>query len=319
MLVGLLSLLSLTASVSAQEESINLLWIEGCDPRIASDVCSISDSIEILEPFYEILEDWNAELTYGIPLSEAQLREYDVIIANYCSFVLIPLLTDTLIDYLASGGSVLAAGDNFCYGFGAVSSVAATALTEDFGIVFTDDDDSDNQNTDDITDHPITEDVEEIFIFRHAYLEVTEPAETVIEMNDEPLLAVYDGDGTIVAIPDTTFQWDADEEDNGILWYNILRWLAEQSREKREWDEPASDDPLFCVLSVVSEVNMYQGPGADFNVQREVSAGHSFLVIGQALGEDGSLWWQTCLTCWFQQIAVKTEGACDAVPEVGVD
>jgi hypothetical protein len=323
----LLGLFLFTTVAFLQDETINILWISDCDPRTSTTNCNLG-VVDLLNPFYAVVSEIDAALTYAIPTSEANLREYDVIVANYCTGTARhPLFTEILQRYLASGGSIIVMADNFCRltpDF--TTAQAANQFTVDYGMSFTDDDGADYNWADRIIEHPITQEVEQLYVFRHAYLEVEEPAETIITISEQPLIAVYDGDGTIVAIATTTFDWSEfarghtsqDVDSNRfVLWRNIFLWLADQSRDKREWGAPASSEPLFCfVVTINDSTNVRTGPGTDYDILASVEHNSRMIVFGQTTGEDGFVWWQVGDGAWVRDDVVETEGVCATVPEV---
>ena len=94
--------------------------------------------------------------------------------------------------------------------------------------------------TGEIREHPLTNGVSHLFSFRHTYLRIQPPAQTIVTISQRPFIAVLDAKGTLVAIPDTTFHSDPQlfgrkvkPNDNAVLWRNLLRWLAAQSKHKR--------------------------------------------------------------------------------------
>ena len=222
---------------------MRVLWTDTCDPRTDPNFCHLSNSLTIWHEFYATLDDVGATLEYTMPQTLAQLRQYDVVIAQYCSAVYVLQKTPLLSQYVLQGGSTLVLGDNFCIvgadNQGNVSAArAATALTASRGISFTQDDAINVQFSNQILPHPTTTNVGVIYSYRHAYLQVSVPATTVVTMAAKPFIAVYDAVGTIVAVPDTGFYWgnsfqQVGQSDNFVFWRNALRWLAMKSRMKQ--------------------------------------------------------------------------------------
>ena len=232
-----------TVTVTPQSVQTSILWIDHCDPRTAPDHCKEGNGQE-LTPFYTVIRELPATITYTVTASIDDLRHYDVVIANFCNDVLLSTTVDTLRRYLDNGGSVIAMGDNTCgrgEGVGWHSAAQdATKFTRPFGITFTDDDDQHPHIADTLEDHPITSKVNRIVEFRNAYLRVRSPAQSVVAMGRSSFIALYDGPGTLVAIGSVGFHWDfgayvpeMKDTDNFVLWRNLLRWLIEQTHAKR--------------------------------------------------------------------------------------
>jgi uncharacterized membrane protein len=222
---------------------MRVLWTDDCDPRTDPQFCHISASLTILNEFYAALNDVGATIQYAMPQSLDQLKQYDVVIADYCSGLYRNNQSPLLSEYVAQGGSVIVLGDNFCIvgsdSQGNVSSArAANALTMSRGITFTLDDVSDIQFSNQIHVHPTTANVNTIYSYRHAYLQVNSSATPVVIMASKPFIAVYDGTGTLIAIPNIGFHWGnsfqrAGESDNFVFWRNALRWTVLQSHLKQ--------------------------------------------------------------------------------------
>src|SRR5512136_2800359 len=86
---------------------MRVLYTDKCDPRTDPHVCNLSDSPTILNEFYAALNDIRATIQYTMPQSLDQLRQYDVVIANYCSGLYEYNQTPLLSEYVAQGGSVM--------------------------------------------------------------------------------------------------------------------------------------------------------------------------------------------------------------------
>jgi hypothetical protein len=223
---------------------MRILWIGRCDPRESLLVCDDAREREYLQPLFAIVRRLQATITFTAPTTLDAIQPYDVVITNFCSVGLQPATIRILDPYLAAGGSVVVMGDNFCQSgvanVPAMSSQLASVVTQKYGIDFSDDDDMTNRVASAISDHPLTNGVRQLFSFRHAYLQVQRPAQTIVTIEGHPFIAVLDAAGTLVAIPDTTFHWDpalfgreTKPNDNAVFWPNLLRWLAGQSQHKR--------------------------------------------------------------------------------------
>ena len=218
-----------------------ILWM-----GMAVDIRSVGEERERLAPIYAVINGLQAQLANAPAASAEELGRDDVVIANYCGGT--PATVALLKGYIAGGGSLVVMGDNFCVGVNGLnegpylsSAEWASKVTCDWGIEFTEDDDAQIQLFQPVLDHPLTSGVQHVYSFRHAYLSVGEPAQTVFAQAGKSFLALYDGIGTIVAIPETGFHELRDGDpfppapanDNFVLWHNMLRWLIEQSRVKR--------------------------------------------------------------------------------------
>ncbi len=229
-----------------QTGPIRILWLDRCDPRTDPNFCHISKDGKEFEQFYGVILEMNATLTYKLPSSVADLSSYDVVVADFCGPAANDAVIQILKDYVQAGGSVVVMGDEFCQGAGPVngnwasSGQAASLLTKSWGITFTTDDDTLVQYARPSDPHPILKGVQELFAFRHAYLDIHSPAKVLVAMGGRPFIGLYDQTGTVVAIPDVGFHWGASfkpetvESDNFVFWRNLLVWLAGQSRNKRK-------------------------------------------------------------------------------------
>jgi hypothetical protein len=219
-----------------------VLWADDCS-RSSPYFCPVSNSLTILNEFYAALNDIGATIQFSMPHSLDQLRQYDVVIAEYCSGLYGSPAVPLLSQYIAQGGSVIVLGDNFCIvggdDQGNVSAArAANILVSSLGMTFTVDDVTDVQFSDQIIPHPTTVNVATIYSFRHAYVEIGPPATAIVLMNARPFIGVYDGAGTVIAIPNVGFHWgnsfqQVAASDNFVFWRNSLKWLAQQSRMKQ--------------------------------------------------------------------------------------
>ncbi len=224
-------------------DHMRILYASSCDPRTDPHFCSISNSLTILNEFYTTIREVGATIQYTMPQSLDQLRQYDVVIANYCSSLYVSNTTPLLSEYVAQGGSVIVLGDNFCIvggdSQGNVSAArAANALTASRGITFTMDDVINVQFSDQVLAHPATLNVNTIYSYRHAYLQVSSTVSPVVTMDARPFIGIYDGAGTLIAIPNVGFEWgnsftQVAASDNFVFWRNALLWLSLKSFMKQ--------------------------------------------------------------------------------------
>ncbi|CAA9336542.1 MAG: hypothetical protein AVDCRST_MAG93-6441, partial [uncultured Chloroflexia bacterium] len=61
----------------------HILWTDNCDPRTDVSHCSVGD-LDILTPFYDVVDSLGAQLVYHVPTSLQELNQYDVVITNFC-------------------------------------------------------------------------------------------------------------------------------------------------------------------------------------------------------------------------------------------
>jgi hypothetical protein len=205
---------------SNQTGGVKILWTDTCDPRQDPQFCNMSSGLSGFEKFYGILHELNATLVYDRPLS---YDGYIVVIAYYCSSEDI----DPLRNYILSGGSVVVLSDS------------CSTLTSNFGITFKER--IAIYGWVSVVNHPITKGIPQgentLYMPGPSRLEVVPPAQTIIKFSNLDTIAVYDGQGTMVVIPDSVFEWDygngADGIDNNfVLWRNMLTWLIAQTRTK---------------------------------------------------------------------------------------
>jgi WD40 repeat protein len=227
-----------TASFSEIPGSINILWMDNCDPRKDASNCQEGPS-EIFKEFYDTLAKLNANIEYRLPQSLPDLKKYDVVIANFCRAYSDDNANNILKEYVSAGGSVIVMADEFCrYGSSMSTGQYANQFTQGYGITFTKDDDIKTPRSGLIANHPLTMNVERIFALRHAYLTISAPSSTLVSINGKPFIGLYDQTGTVIAIPDVGFHWgtafrqEISQSDNFIFWQNMVTWLAQQSREK---------------------------------------------------------------------------------------
>lgn len=219
------------------------LWTAPCDPRIDAPGCPDAGALDTPGELYGVVNSLSATIEYALPKSVAHLRQYDVVIADYCGELYAQGLTPLLTQYVAAGGSVFVLGDESCIVGGdhqgnVSAGRAANALIAPLGLAFTEDDDVAFQFSDTVLPHPVTVGVTTVYAFRHAYLEVTGPAQTVATMGGRAFIGVSDAAGTVIAVPDVGFHWGnsfqrVSESENFVLWRNALLWLMTQSRAKR--------------------------------------------------------------------------------------
>jgi hypothetical protein len=162
-----------------------ILWTEYCDPRITK--CSgpdnlIETNLAIHEEFYRAIDSVNGTIVYDVPYSKWDLESYSMIIVDFCGTAN-ENTTTAIKQYIESGGSAIITGSGWCD-----TSSYASQITEDFGVTFTNDNDKTNQWSNSIKYHSITNGVNKLFFFRHAYLNVTSPSQVIVEVSNANLL-----------------------------------------------------------------------------------------------------------------------------------
>lgn len=211
-----------------------VLLIDNCDPRTDPAYCWW-DSYADVRAFDAVVARLGADLDYGVPTTIDDLAEYQAVIANFCGPASSPEVIGILSDYLAGGGGVLALGDSFCWVEGVSSGEWATMLTEGHGVVFSPTPERVGpEASTDVFPHPATALVESVFVRGRDLLEVTAPAETLVEMSAGPWIAVSEAEGRLIAVAATSFLRDATDRypemgdsDNFTLWHSILAWLSQ--------------------------------------------------------------------------------------------
>ena len=81
--------------------------------------------------------------------------------------------------------------------------------------------------------------------------------------------------------------------------------------------QPTAAVTSTCSASAASAVNLRSGAGTGFDEVGTLSAGETLMVIGQADGSDGQVWWQLETGAWGRSDVVNTSGDCWSVPFVG--
>lgn len=247
---------------SANSSQPKILWANDCDPRTSANYCQISNSLAILNEFYDAVNSVNGTITYHVPSSKQELAPYTVVILDFCFGAANDNSIDVIKQYIQKGGSAFIMGGNFCVPDPANNHSTAwyaTQLTKDFGVTFTFDDDNKTQWADSIDVHHTTLDVNRLYFFRHAYLSVASPSKSIIRINGRPIAAIYDGTGTFVALSDEGFEWgggshseEIASSDNFVFWRNSLQWLISQSDTKRSKLKRIAGNPDFQVPEATS-------------------------------------------------------------------
>ena len=167
-----------------------------------------------------------------MPSSEAELNNYDVVIADFCSS-LGTQGAGYIRDYVHAGGSTIILGDMCGTAEGDARDIA-TFLTKEWGITFGTQDNTSVQEFYSISPHPITGGVKKI-AGCCSFLQVSQPSQTLVSQGKYDFLAFYDGQGTVVAISGALFytNWRGLDNDNFVLWQNTIGWLIQKAHEKR--------------------------------------------------------------------------------------
>jgi hypothetical protein len=72
-----------------------------------------------------------------------------------------------------------------------------------------------------------------------------------------------------------------------------------------------------CGVRAAKTVNLRAGPGTEFDRAGMLEAGQTELIVGQAPGEDGFVWWKLESGNWVRSDVVTAGGNCVDVPVVG--
>ncbi len=218
-----------------------ILWTDDCDPRTDPERCSISPRVEVSDEFYSMIKSVNAKITYKIPDSLEDLATYKAVIVSFCSDENNEeTLVNLIKDYIKSGGSAFILGGNICQSNGHRSSWQASQITKDFGVTFGSEDDYKAVWADVVGGHPTTSKLSKMYFSQHAKLTVSDSAESILSVNEQPIAAAYTGTGSFVALADDAeFGWSPPAyqklgpTDNFTFWRNSLRWLISQSKIKK--------------------------------------------------------------------------------------
>ncbi len=71
-----------------------------------------------------------------------------------------------------------------------------------------------------------------------------------------------------------------------------------------------------CTVTTFGRVNRRAGAATSFESLGQLTAGQTAGVIGQTLGADGLIWWQTDDGSWVRSDVVTVSGACETVPSI---
>lgn len=71
-----------------------------------------------------------------------------------------------------------------------------------------------------------------------------------------------------------------------------------------------------CSIVASREVNLRAGPGTTYAQRGSLSSGQMVAVTGQAMGQDGFIWWRLNTGTWVRSDIVTARGDCSAVPVV---
>jgi uncharacterized membrane protein len=226
-----------------------ILWTDDCDPRTDSERCSITPREAVTAGFYDVIKSVNAKIIYKIPESKEELAEYKVVIVSLCSDESNENLVSLIKEYLQSGGSAFILGGNTCQSGGYPTSWWASQLTKDFGVTFGSQDDYKVAWADVVGTHPTTSKLKKMYFSQHAFLNISNPAESILNVNSQPIAAVYNGIGAFVALGDDVgFGWNPNNwdnfgaTDNFTFWRNSLRWLISQSKIKKSKSTTSGED-----------------------------------------------------------------------------
>lgn len=76
------------------------------------------------------------------------------------------------------------------------------------------------------------------------------------------------------------------------------------------------DDTKICLVASDEGANLRTGPSTDYRQRGVLAANERALVIGQARGMDGFVWWQLENEAWLNSDVVEEAGRCMDVPQV---
>jgi hypothetical protein len=129
------------------------------------------------------------------------------------------------------------------------------------------------------------------------------------------LLTVRQGDH-VISVSVTP----VDEANNGVVITSVsMNPLVSPgdcavSQPANSQSETVPDAPaVFCRISGNSTVNQRTGPGTNFDLAGELTAGTNADVNGQATGSDGFVWWRLGEAMWVRSDVVDEVGDCESM------
>ncbi len=106
--------------------SMNILWIDDCDPREDPAGCLAGN----VQPFFDMVATLGS-IEFK-PLSLVDPLAYDVVVADFCG----PVSVEQVATMLGDGAHVLVLGDYWCESPSGISAELANGLLEHFGTRF---------------------------------------------------------------------------------------------------------------------------------------------------------------------------------------
>ena len=289
----------------APDAGPRILQFDDCYPTSDPGPCHTRGVPEDFEAFFAAIASLGGEISFEVPESGETLGAYDIVIVNFCFTAATNGVIAALGDYVQGGGSLVVMGDNFCHQSSITSATAANRLTLRYGIEFTSErfgfDTGGDTWSSRIFEHPMTASVGRVYAATHATLVVTGASQVLVEIGSKPFVALYDGPGTVLAIPSVIFEtnaFDAALSDNFVLWRNALSWMTEEARRKSS--ESVEDADLArstrrCVIDHQSddELNIRSGPDTGYDVVGTVPYNAVVNTPGESAPDsEGRLWWK---------------------------
>ncbi|MBZ0301906.1 MAG: SH3 domain-containing protein [Anaerolineae bacterium] len=78
-------------------------------------------------------------------------------------------------------------------------------------------------------------------------------------------------------------------------------------------DTTMTETMAGCTISGAN-VNLRSGPGTNFSIASQLTAGNSMTVVGQTQGADGFIWWNLENGAWVRSDVVAEDGDCASMP-----
>ena len=226
--------------------SNQVLWLDDCNPEQSANPCDLQNA-ETFQPLRELVESVGGDLIFGTPSDLYGLMSYSVVIANFCGNAgnYLPYLRG----YIANGGSVVVMGDEFCRAVppsGMTSGQTANLLTRDWGIDFSRYEVDVSTSGLQLLPNPVTNQNGHLTIYRFTPLQLTGSATQplVVSENGDVFMALYDGEGTFVTIPDSQFHRQNDVVDDRYqLWGGLFAYLMDSARAKNQFGTVTPNRP----------------------------------------------------------------------------
>jgi WD40 repeat protein len=102
-------------------------------------------------------------------------------------------------------------------------------------------------------------------------------------------------------------RWNADDN-------RVLTWSDDGT--VRMWVVPSGND---CVITTAITVRQRSLPSTEGDITGRLFEGDSSVAMGQAVGDDGFVWYQLIDASWVRSDVVEATGMCEQLVEVEVE